>query len=248
MHNEAKYQLSFNHPNLLKLNEFIDDDNYLVFIMDLMEGGTLKDLLTQRYFSSSFFFNELEISCIMEQILMALSYLHSYSIIHRDIKPDNIMFQIEGDLYSLKIVDFGLVAEIEDEKETLFCGTIAFNSPEQIHRQLYDSSVDIFAAGFLMYILCSGGQHPLYKPGDSIESYKAKLKEGMVVLFPKTFPLLARNLFLKLCKYFPHNRYCANKALKHPFISRQPNPIPLTIIDDYGKRNMEHDFKSKLSK
>ena len=80
-----------------------------------------------------------------------------------------------------------------------------------------------------MYILITG-RHPMYKKGEKTDNYLMKIKEPKW-RFPKEFSILARDLFLKLVKVDPLERYTAKEALAHPWITRIPNNIPLAYSD-----------------
>jgi calcium-dependent protein kinase len=185
----------------------------------------------------------------MKGLLESLEYLHKNCIIHRDIKPENIMFKNKDDLSSLILCDFGLAYKMQDEKFiSSKCGTILYMAPEMIKNRKYDYLVDSFSAGIVLYILTSGGKHPIFENSMTTEDYIKKLKSKENFNFTVEMPLLARNLFLKLCKFDPLFRYEIYKALQHPWITRNENgQIPLVIIDEYKKVDKIKNFKSLLS-
>jgi hypothetical protein len=80
-----------------------------------------------------------------------------------------------------------------------------------------------------MYIVLTGS-HPLYVPGESMETFLPKIKTPQWT-FPSHFSALAQSLFLQLVKTNPLERYAAKDALQHPWITRQPGPIPLSYVD-----------------
>jgi len=99
------------------------------------------------------------------------------------------MFSKKNDLKSLKIGDFGLSIYTE-RLEHIQCGTTIYNSPEQINNQTYDQSVDVWACGLILYILCSGGKHPFYdRLKMNTETYKQVIKNFKRFDFPSSFPL-----------------------------------------------------------
>jgi len=87
MEREVLIHSSFNHPNILKLYDVKENNDYLFIIMELIEGGTLKDLIYHKYYNEKNFFTELECSTIIKKILEGLDYIHTKKIMHRDIKP-----------------------------------------------------------------------------------------------------------------------------------------------------------------
>ncbi len=87
MRREAAIQYSFDHKNILKLFSVKESIEYLFLVMELVEGGSLKDLIYEKYYSKEPFFKDSECSTIIKNILEGLEYIHSKKIMHRDIKP-----------------------------------------------------------------------------------------------------------------------------------------------------------------
>ena len=118
---EEKIIKYLNHPRIIKLHEVINLENYLILLMDLMEGGSLKEFIINRYISNNknnrnenYFIKDEESSIIIKNILEGLNYIHKMGIIHRDLKPENIMFKKPFDINSLIICDFGISDDISN--------------------------------------------------------------------------------------------------------------------------------------
>jgi calcium-dependent protein kinase len=90
---------------------------------------------------------------LISKLLWALEYIHERGIMHRDIKPENLILKDENE-YDIKLADFGL-AEKMDKKELLFkrCGTPGYVAPEVLEDKKYDTKVDVYSAGVILYIL-----------------------------------------------------------------------------------------------
>lgn len=145
--------------------------------MELMRGGQLSELILTKKKQKKDFSDE-EASQIIKAIFEAVQYLHNNDIVHRDLKPDNILICDPGDLTTVKVADFGLSAKYEHYSfnDTEQVGTLIFMSPELIQKKRYSPGVDVFAVGIIMYMLLTGGQHPLYDSADfNTESYKKQL-------------------------------------------------------------------------
>lgn len=135
---EEKIMAKIKHPNIVKLKRVIiilngkvhESKDYLFIVMEYMAGRTLNDLIG--------LLNDEECSLIMKQILEALEYIHQLGMIHRDLKPQNILLSSSDNPHrSIKIADFGLGTEgICTGGEN--CGTLAFMAPEQLARSYYD--------------------------------------------------------------------------------------------------------------
>ena len=250
--NKEVYILSIlDNPRIMKIYDILDNNDYFFIFMELIEGGNLKDLIIKRYLDKNvYLFRDSECSQIMKGILEALNYLHKKNIIHRDIKPENILFKNKDDLSSVILCDFGLAYQMNEYENSTsgLCGTTIYMAPEILLKKNYDYLVDSFSAGIVLYILCSGGMHPFYYRGCQQKEYIDKLiSQKCLCKFSAEMPLLARNLFLKLCKFEPLFRYSINKALLHPWITRSSkSPIPLTIFEEYSKSDKIKTFKQLL--
>ena len=158
------------------------------------------------------------------------------------------MFKNKDDLNSLVICDLGIAGELKNifSKMDDKCGTLTFMAPEILMDRQYDNLVDIWSTGIIMYILESGGSHPLLDIPKTKTKYIDDIKSKKQFYFPKNFPLIARNLFLKMCKYEPCFRYDVDKSLNHPWITRENQNIPLTVIDNLLKVDKISTFKEMI--
>ena len=256
LNNEVNILKKLDNPRILNVYEVLDTPKYFFIFMELIEGGSLKDLIIRRYNNKNdnYLFKDSECAIIIKGILEAVEFLHQNSIIHRDLKPENIMFKKKDCLDSIILCDFGLAYHLDNYiLEKLIqgtCGTTLYMAPEIIEKRKYDYLVDLFSIGIILYVLASGGSHPIYKKKMNHDEYVKellKLKKDNFD-FPNYMPLLARNLFLKLCKFEPFSRYGTFRALKHPWITRsEKGQIPLTIVDEYEKTEKIKEFKALLT-
>ena len=142
------------------------------------------------------------------------------------------MFKNKDDLNSLIICDFGIAGEIATFEFTKCkCGTLLYMAPEILNNRPYDFLVDLWSVGIILYILESGGRHPIFVQGIEKRAFIKETKAKKECEFTLYFPNIARNLFMKLCKRDSFFRYRTDKALKHPWILRKVNiEIPLTLV------------------
>lgn len=108
---------------------------------------------------------------------------------HRDLKPSNVVISDIQKLDEIKLVDFGLAVKYQatqGQEET--CGTLVYQAPEQMAGgQCYGKAVDVWAVGFIMYELISGGRHALWEKGDDKQTYKERALKFKGLKFGKKF-------------------------------------------------------------
>lgn len=137
------------HPNVVQFIDLTDDEENYYLFMEYCRGTSLQAMINQ-----SGQISERLIQIIFKQLMLALSYLHSNNVAHRDIKPDNIII---NNMHQLKLVDFGLCTNNSDALRETFCGSPAYAAPECICRRPYDaSSSDIWSAGVVLYAMATG--------------------------------------------------------------------------------------------
>ncbi|CAD8109288.1 unnamed protein product [Paramecium primaurelia] len=148
---EALKQLS--HKNIVKLIEVYETDDQYQIVMQYLKGGSLNQCL--KYCK----LNNRELDVIIQQIMEGINYMHNNGFVHRDMKPDNIVFNDLGQFSQLKIIDFGITKKIEDldkDKDMKF-GTPGYMAPEIFdYKQQITEKVDIFACGAILYQMLTG--------------------------------------------------------------------------------------------
>lgn len=150
--NEARIQSSLQHPNIVGLLTFFQDQDNYFMVMEYAEGQTLRDLI-----ATIGPVPEQRTRRILRQIMAALEYAHAKGVVHRDIKPSNIMI---GDRDELKILDFGVARLLADPHSTQTgsrIGTIYYMSPEQVRSpREVDSRSDVYSTGVVLYEMLTG--------------------------------------------------------------------------------------------
>lgn len=150
--NEARIQASLQHPHIVDLRSFFEQDGIYYMVLEFAPGRTLKELI-----AADGPIPETRAIKILDQILKALAYAHAQNVIHRDIKPSNLMIDTDD---SVKVMDFGIARIMSDShltKTGLKVGTLFYMSPEQILTPRdVDHRTDIFSAGIVLYEMLTG--------------------------------------------------------------------------------------------
>ncbi len=151
-HEEAQAVAMLSHPNIVSVYDVSRGDDLDYIVMELIDGITLKQYMQKKDGS----LNWRESLYFITQIMRALSHAHSRGIIHRDIKPQNIMVLRDG---SVKVADFGIARIMSAAQNTLTqetLGSVHYISPEQARGSHIDARADIYSAGVVLYEMLTG--------------------------------------------------------------------------------------------
>ncbi|XP_045076998.1 serine/threonine-protein kinase/endoribonuclease IRE1-like [Coregonus clupeaformis] len=162
---------------------------------------------------------------LLEQTMIGLKHLHSHNIVHRDVKPHNILLKKDSDSFMVKISDFGMSKQLADDRQSYSMrsgalGTIGWNAPEVLDESRKGnptSAVDIFSAGCVFYYVLTGGKHPFGEPNrraGNIEDGKYNL-DGLQK--DKHEDIMAEHLIKYMVTKEPKRRPSAESVLEHPF-------------------------------
>ncbi|MBI5928718.1 MAG: protein kinase [Chloroflexi bacterium] len=180
---EARAIGMLDHPNIVKVFSFHADQGLLYLIMEYVATGSLRGYLNRMYRDSKFV-TLLEAVALIRQIASALDYAHQQGMVHRDIKPDNVLLKVStssgiGDTnFNALLTDFGLVKMAENAilqtQGNHPMGTLPYMSPEQIKGDEVDGRTDLYALGVMMYELIVG-KLP-FMPSNILEAAEMHIK------------------------------------------------------------------------
>ena len=149
INNEIQFLKNLNHPNIISLYEIIESETNIYIIMEYAEKELFSYIVSNNYLS------EKEASNFYIQILSVIEYIHNNKIVHRDLKPENIL--LSNDNKILKIIDFGLANNYNDNLLETQCGSLCYSAPEMILGKKYKGiDIDIWSSGIILFAMVSG--------------------------------------------------------------------------------------------
>ncbi|KAM3144381.1 hypothetical protein pb186bvf_003545 [Paramecium bursaria] len=241
--NEINVLRQLDHPHILKLFEFYQDEKNYYIIIELCTGGELFDKIIEKGQ-----FSEKEACYVMKQILSAIYYAHNLNIVHRDLKPENILLDItsQGN-YNIKVVDWG-TAKIFNPKQSINekFGTLYYIAPEVLQKN-YNEKCDIWSCGVIFYILLSG--MPPFN-GRTDQDIQKSILRGVYTMDGDIWDLvtdLAKDLIKNMLQLDITKRFSAKQVLEHPWFN-QAHQIPMEkgIVQSRLKNLMNFRAEQKL--
>lgn len=237
--NEVDILRQTDHPNIVRLYEFYEDDESYHLVLEHVTGGELFDyIIKSKHLSESIAAN------FMKQILSAIAYCHRNNIVHRDLKPENLLLDKEGPDASLKIIDFGTSAIFDPKKQmTHKYGTAYYIAPEVLSKN-YNEKCDLWSCGVILYILLSG-RPPFYGKNDK-EILRSVLEGHYSIQgaeWAKISPE-AKSLISRMLQFNPKDRITSEQALNHPWILGLSETNTLSI-DSVSLNNLQN-FHAEL--
>jgi serine/threonine protein kinase len=221
---EINIMMKIKHDNIVKLHETIKTDKHICLVIDYCDGEDLN-----KYIKKNGRISEKQTKMFMTQIASGLYYLHSLNLIHRDLKPHNILLSKNG---NIKIADFGFVKDYTEISmfDTL-CGSPIYMAPEILQHKKYDAKVDLWSIGIILYeMLCA---EPPFMASNHIQLLK--IIETTKFKFQKNIIISTDciNIIESLLVVNPKERISFDDFFDHPF------------FENYGfeKKEIEEEIK-----
>ena len=229
---ETNLMKKLNHKNITKILEMFEDDKYILIIMEYINGGNLFSFVKKRRKLS-----EKISKFLFKQIILGLQHIHSHNIVHRDVKLENILIDLNN---TIKICDFGIGRVLSNPDDLLYdqCGTPMYMAPEILfssqEKGYKGFPVDIWSAGIALYIMLSGTLPFSLKKEDSLNdnnNNKKKnlaLKQAIMYGQPKKIEKIsdkAKDLLHGLLNKDPNKRLTTEQILNHPWLKDDENDL-----------------------
>jgi len=222
---ECEIFLAMDHPHVARLVDVYEDEEHLHLVMECMDGGELFKRVTQKKR-----FGEKEAVDAAWQMLLAVSYIHSHGVVHRDIKLENFLYdKVDGD--HLKLIDFGFSKIWQpNTKMALSCGTLAYVAPEVLDKD-YTSQCDMWSLGVTVFIVLFG-----YMPFFGSEEHQVgQIKKGKYTEKKHIWDNVSKNgqdFVRKLLVVDQTKRLTAQQALEHPWIKERDQLDSADNVDE----------------
>ncbi len=229
---EAQAAAGLTHPNIVNVYDVGDDEGINYIVMELIEGITLKE-----YIGKKTKLSVKEATSIAIQVSMGLEAAHSHGIVHRDIKPQNIIISTDG---KVKVMDFGIArAASSNTISSNVMGSVHYSSPEQVRGGYSDEKSDIYSLGITLYEMVTG-KVPF--DGDTTVAIAIKhLQEEMVApsVYTEDLPNSLEQIIFKCTQKSVSRRYEKMEDviadLKHSLIDPQGDFVKIAPANAEGK-------------
>jgi eukaryotic-like serine/threonine-protein kinase len=226
---EIKVVGSLDHPNIAQLRTAMRSQNQLIMVMEYVEGCPLDERMRQGRLDPA---QSLDFTL---QVLLALGYAHQQGVIHRDIKPQNILVTPRG---VVKLTDFGIARKVGDPRQTAVgatVGTAFYMSPEQVRSEQPDGRSDLYALGVTAYEMLTG-RRPIQ--GETyyavLHAHLAQIPTPPHILNPEVAPAISA-IILKSLEKEPASRYQTAEEFRQAILAlpseTAPIPIPRLAVD-----------------
>ncbi|KAK7278473.1 hypothetical protein RJT34_23503 [Clitoria ternatea] len=202
------------HPHIVNLRNLYEDEAHLHMVLDLCFESNLHARVM----------SEPEAASVMCQLMQAVAHCHGLGVAHRDIKPDNILFDEEN---RLRLADLGSAGVFkEDERMSGVVGTPHYVAPEVLTGRDYDEKVDVWSAGVVFYEMLAG--FPPFHGESPVEIFDAVLRGNLrfpTRVFRSVSPAAKDLLRRMLCKDVSR-RFSVQQVLRHPWFSIAEQTMP----------------------
>lgn len=204
------------HKHILDLHDIFEDKDNFYLLTDLLEGGELFDRICEMGT-----YTEVIAKNIIRPILDALRHIHAKQVLHRDVKPENLLLMNLKPDALLKIADFGVAAWLPDLKKAKYpkCGTPEYLAPEMYGARHceYGKPVDVWALGCVVFIMLCGW-HPFQVP-DNLRLQKSKILKGdLSELAEEDISDDAKDIIHKMLDVDPAKRWTIEQLFQHPWL------------------------------
>ena len=216
------------HNNIVRIIDVYENSGKIYIVMENMKGGELFERIKEKDH-----FTEREAALMTRQVCLAIKFLHQNGIAHRDVKPENFLFETKEENSILKLTDFGFSKNYRESNLTSPCYTPYYVAPEVLTAAKYDKACDMWSVGVITYIMLCG-YPPFYPRSERTFStgMQSRIKQGQYN-FPKDdwqhISKGAKDVIQCLLRIDPKSRYTVEQVLCDPWLDKY-REVPLTPL------------------
>merc|ERR550534_2018629 len=233
------------HPNINRMIETFDTRNHLYIVLELLSGENLfENIIKQRQYTED------DAANVVMQVARACAYMHPRGVIHRDLKPENLVY-LDKEKEHICVTDFGLSKSVENEGDLMktACGTPAFVAPEILRQERYDSQVDMWSLGVILYTMLCG--YPPFIERNLPTLYKT-IKSGKVKFDRRYWSKIspeAKDCVCGLLTVDATKRLNPVELLKHKWLNlKAKSTVNLFDSEGYDRRFKRFVILAKLQR
>ncbi|CAD8057587.1 unnamed protein product [Paramecium sonneborni] len=244
LHNEIQIMKELNHPNIISFYSVFETNKHINIVLELIQGG---ELLKQGQYKSI-----RDARIVAKQLALCLDYMHQKGIMHRDLKPQNILCKSSS--LDVLIADFGLATYIKEQKQQYYrCGTTGYVAPEVLlykeGSKMYNEKCDIFSLGVIFYQLIFN-THP-FKDSTKAGMLKRNLAADYKLDEQTKVPQSCKDLIASMLRMNPKQRPSASQILRHDFFNEALNELSYpsligSIQDISDNKKSGQSFNSQI--
>jgi len=240
---EVEILQQLKHPNIVNCLDFFEDKKCFHVVMEFLQGGEVFDKLVQKQH-----YSELEARELVLVLLNAIKYCHDRSIVHRDLKCENLLLvsKESNHLGSIKVADFGFATRVHGLEKLPQCGTPGYVAPEILKREPYGLPCDMWSIGVISYILLGG--YPPFNEKTQPKLFQ-KIKSGKYVFdadYWKNVSMEAQDFIAKLLVVDQKKRSTVDQAMKHEWILRAESELANRKLDSNLKALRRYNARRKI--
>lgn len=237
---------SMDHEHIYKLYDVFDEPEHYYMVTEIMKGGELFDRIVQKSY-----YNEKEARDVCVILFKAIEYCHAQKVAHRDLKPENLLLVSDEDDANMKIADFGFAKRCAKPNSlTTQCGTPGYVAPEILEGTPYDTQVDMWSLGVIVYILLGG--YPPFIEQDQKDLFR-KIRKGQYEFHEEYWGQVspeAKDLIRSLLTVKPNQRSSAVAALEDEWMIAGESDLAKhdlgVNLAEFKKFNAKRKFKAAV--
>lgn len=224
------------HDNIVRLGDWCDTKKRIYMVVEFCDGGDVFERVVQ-YKK----FSEKSAIHVIKAVCSGLDHIHRMGFVHRDLKPDNLMYLTKEEDSAIKIIDFGLAGDVNESPCKTPCGTAHYAAPEVLSSLEYDQSADMWSLGVIIYTLLCGFP-PFFDQSNNMKNLYHLIKKGQYS-FPSPFwdeiSDSAKDLITKLLAMDAKERLTAAEVLQHQWVANEDSAADDDLGGQYV-RQMSH--------